>query len=126
MAQAIFNKKAGEKGLDAMAFSAGLCADGSNLSENSKTARWGYGIQDFSHSSVQLTKELVLEYDYIIGISKYHALTIINEFPEAEGKIFAFPFDIPDPYGRNLEIYTATLKEIEKGVDSIICELSDK
>ncbi len=126
MAEAIFNKKASNMGLDAIALSAGLFADGSPVSENSKLALMEYGIPDFSHSSVKLTKELVSECDYIVGISKAHALRINDEFPGAESKVFAFPFDIPDPYGRNPETYKATLKEIEKGIDAIICELFDK
>lgn len=120
MAMAIFNKKAKESGIDVISLSAGLFADGSCVSKNAIAALENSGISDFSHTSVQLCADLIDKCDYIFGISKRHTEAIRAAFPDAAEKIFSFPKDIPDPYGGNLDVYTFTLGEIEKGVDEII------
>ena len=124
MAMAMFNKKANEKAVDACAISAGLCADGSSVSENARAALEMQGIADFNHSSVQLEKCLVDECDYIFGITLRHALAIESQHPDAKGKVFPFPTDIPDPYGQDLDVYCHTLEKIDKGTEVIISALS--
>ncbi len=123
MAQAIFNKKAKEKAIDAVALSAGLYADGSPISENARAALEKYGIPNFEHFSVQLCPKLLAECDCIIGISAGHASAIAGAYSGAKDKVFSFPSDIPDPYGKSLEAYENTLKKIEEGIDAIICEM---
>ncbi len=126
MAEAIFNKKACETGIDAKASSAGLFADGTPLSISAKEALSNCGISDFRHTSRQLCEDMLGEYDYIIGISSHHASSVAQMYPNYSDKVFAFPTDISDPFGKSFEVYKKTLSEIEHGIDVIISELFGK
>ncbi len=123
MAEAVFNQKASELKISATAFSRGLCADGSKISQNARSALKNYGINNFEHISQTFCQNDVNIADFIIGITARHATAIISAFPAYSKKVFAFPKDIPDPYGQNLEIYEKCLSEIEKGINLIIKEL---
>lgn len=123
MAQAIFNKKSAEKGLDLEASSAGLSAFGENVSENAVKALEKYGIKGFSHISQNVSEELIAESDYIVGISSRHAQALSSLFPKYSDKIYSFPTDISDPYGGSLEIYLKTFSEICDGIDVILKEI---
>lgn len=126
MAEALFNKKAKDAGICAKASSAGLFADGSPLSYGAREALLDFGIQDFEHISVQLSEEMLGEYDYIVGISARHASSVAEKYPEYSDRIFAFPTDIPDPFGMSTEVYKETLLEIESGIDVILSRVFGK
>lgn len=123
MAEAIFNQKASELRINATAFSRGLCADGSNISPNARSALKNCGINNFEHISQTVCQNDVNTADFIIGITARHATAIISSFPACGNKVFAFPKDIPDPYGQNLEAYKKCLTEISNCIDIIIKEL---
>ena len=126
MAQAVFNYEAKKLNIDAVAFSAGLCADGSTISENALTALSEIKVCDFNHTSKTVTESDISDADYVIGITSGHTANLISSFPEYCAKIYAFPTDISDPYGGNLEVYRNALAEIICGVKSIINEVSHK
>lgn len=126
MAEAVFNKKASELGIDVSAFSAGLFADGAPMSNGARAALSDYGITDFGHTSKQLTAQELSDADYVVGISARHALTIAEKYPEYSDRIFAFPTDITDPFGKSTEVYKETLREIESGVDVILSRVFGK
>ena len=112
MAMALFNDKAKKLGLDAVAFSRGLYADGSEISANASAALCDVGIADCSHISRTVSKEDMVEADTVFGISRRHAENLNAMFPEFGDKIFAFPFDISDSFGGDLETYRRSLSEI--------------
>lgn len=120
MAMALFNDKAKKLGLCATAFSRGLYADGSEISKNACEALRNVGIADCDHISRTVSREDISEADTVFGISRRHAENLRALFPEFGNKIFAFPFDISDPFGGDLDIYKASLAEISKGIDAII------
>lgn len=126
MAQAVFNKKASELGIDVGAFSAGLFADGAPMSSGARAALADYGIADFEHTSKQLTSQMISDTDYVVGISARHALSIAEKYPEYSDRIFAFPTDIKDPFGMSTEVYKETLREIESGIDVILSRVFGK
>lgn len=123
MAEAVFNQKASELKIDATAFSRGMYTDGREISANAKSALESYGIHNFEHISQTVCQNDVNTADFIIGITARHATAIISAFPDYCKKVFAFPKDISDPYGQNIEVYKNCLNEISNGIDIIIKEL---
>ncbi len=115
MAEVIFNFDYADRGY--IAESAGLCADGSPMSENALDALFeeGYRIKGV-HPSRQLTKAMLEAADLVVGISSSHAMQIIMSNPEYAVKVYAMPFDITDPYGGSLETYKACLADIKKAL----------
>lgn len=125
MAEAVFNSMVADAS-DFSASSCGIYADGvSPISENARKALLDIGIE-FTHTSRPLTEKLIEEADIIIGISASHARTLINSYDRYKDKIFAFPFDVSDPFGGDLDIYKKCLKQIREGVSVIINTLTDK
>lgn len=124
MAQAVFNILVKDSGVELLADSCGLYADGSPISENSKKALFDAGI-DFDYISKPISEKLVSEADYIFGITRNHGNAIITMFPDYADKVYAFPMDISDPFGGNLETYKACLTEISKGVHLIFNKLTE-
>lgn len=121
MAEAVFNDKAAKKQKDVKALSAGLIAEGgAPLSDGAKAALSAYGLPAFTHTATQVTWELIDKCDILCGMTARHAAALREMFPEAKDKIYAFPTDIPDPFGRELAFYRKTLCEIEKGVDLLL------
>ena len=125
MAEAVFNHLAKEKSTDFIAISRGLYADGvSSVSNNAKTALCEKGIP-CDHVSTQLSSDDVNSADYIFGLTTNHGQAIISAFPQAKDKVYAFPYDISDPYGGNLETYRMCLEEIYAGVEKILNALTE-
>lgn len=120
---AVFNKRAKELSMDAVAFSRGLFADGSDISQNAALALSEVGIKEVCHTSATITEKDMKDADIVVGISSRHAAELIARFPAYCDKAFAFPFDVSDPFGGDIEIYRRTLGEITKGTDIIIREV---
>jgi protein-tyrosine phosphatase len=122
MAEAIFNKFAPD-GFSAS--SAGLsCTDGKPVSENSIIALSEIDIS-VAHLSVMVNPALMNEYDMIIGITENHAKALLSAFPEQEEKIYAFPVDVGDPYGQNIDAYRICREMIYNGVKIIINKIKN-
>ncbi len=120
MAQAIFDHLAPD---GFCSNSAGITTSpGKPVSENSLIALSQLGIS-CKHSSLPLSSQLMNEYDYVVGITADHAKIISAIFPEYKDKVFAFPADVSDPYGRNLSEYIKCRDMIYDGVQKIIGEI---
>lgn len=117
MAEAIFNRLAPTP---YTAYSAGIsCTNGKPVSENSLIALSELCIR-VEHSSVMINESMMREYDMIIGITENHAKMLMSVFPEYKDKIYAFPVDVGDPYGQDLDAYRRTRDTIYEGVKTII------
>ena len=126
MAEAVFNSMATEKSIEFIADSCGLYADGTSyITENAKNALLEIGIE-CEHVSKPLSEKMLAEADYILGITNDHARAVISMFPQYSKKVYAFPLDITDPYGGDISVYKECLKQIQKGVDSIVNSLSEQ
>lgn len=120
MAEAIFNSFCNK---DSISFSAGIYAsEGRPVSENSVLALSEIGLET-THRSTLVTSEMMKEYDYVVGITKNHAEILSQNYPEYKEKIFAFPCEVSDPYGQNLDAYKKCRDKIYNGVKAIINEL---
>ena len=122
MAEAIFNHFA--DGKDLCASSCGIYGDGvSPISDNAKKALNEIGISS-EHISTPLSKELIDNADFIIGMTSNHAGSILSMFPEYSDKVYAMPKDISDPYGGNIDMYRACRDEITECIKGLIKALT--
>lgn len=112
MAEAVFNRFYSDGKTGRRAFSAGLFADGSGISANAENALKKIGITDFSHTSQNVTAEMMRRSEKVVGITSSHAARLMMAFPEFASKITSLPTDIPDPYGGDEEEYDKCLKTI--------------
>lgn len=123
MAQAIFNELCPQGFL---ADSAGISTSfGKPVSDNSVRALDQINIS-IDHSSRMITQSDFSEFDYIIGITAAHARVLSEAFPQFKSKIFAFPADVNDPYGSNLDEYVKCRDIIYDGVKKIIGQLENE
>ncbi len=121
MAAAVYNAR--YAGMDSLATSAGLAADGSGISRNAALALAAEGILSEAgnawqnHISHTVTETDVASAAMVVGITSRHAMSLIFAFPEAAGKITSLPMDIPDPYGGDEMKYGVCLAQIETALE---------
>lgn len=126
MAMFSFNNIAKKHNIDAVSDSAGIFTDGISLiSDNASLSLKDKGI-DAEYTSKPVSYELLIESDYIFGMTENHANILKASFPEFSYKIFPFPTDISDPFGCDLYTYKNCFCEIEKGIEKIIEVLKSK
>lgn len=114
MAEAIFNRFYAKEG---KAFSAGLYADGSPISEHAKEILQENGIHTMdTYRSKQISEKDLQSADEIIAISRSHARQLTLLFPLFASKIHVLPTDIPDPYGQSLDVYRVTYLSLKKAI----------
>ncbi len=106
---------------DLNVISRGLAADGSRVSENSKTAMEKIGIDISSHISRRLTLEEAENAHLIVCMSPSHA-----EFLKCAGiseeKIKTL--GVNDPFGCDLETYEECRDQIIKGIDNLFSDFT--
>ena len=95
--------------------SCGLCADGSEVSENSKQAMAEIGIDISSHLSRPLTKELCDWADKIICMSHSHKQMLQSIGIKAE----VLGNGISDPFGADTNTYRDCRNEIISEIDML-------
>lgn len=126
IAHAIFNQKAKQENLDAVAFSRGLFVQSdSQISKNALTSLNDIGI-NIIHTSKALTHDDIDKADLVFGITKSHEQALCDLFPLSCNKIFSFPTDISDPYGCDLEEYKMCRDKISDGIDKIFDYLKNE
>ena len=112
MAEAVFNRFYADEKTGRRGISAGLFADGSDISTNAEKALQKIGIKAFTHTSQNVTAEMMKKTSKVVGITSSHAASLMMAFPEFASKITSLPTDIPDPYGTSEEEYDRCLKMI--------------
>lgn len=126
MAQAMMNRKILDKfgkefrreDLPIVAYSAGVAAYGGDpASPGASQAIKQYGASLESHSSSQLTKEMVDQADLILTMGARHKHAIASQWPSASGKIQMISPDsseISDPFGGPLEVYQKCAQQLDQ------------
>ena len=103
------------------AFSCGLFADGSPVSQNSALAMDEIQIDISSHISKQITKADIENADRIICMSPSHKLSLesigVTNAEVLGGGIF-------DPYGMDLEAYRLCRDQIIKEIDKLFSDVT--
>ncbi|MBQ3970526.1 MAG: low molecular weight phosphatase family protein [Clostridia bacterium] len=123
MAQALFEKIADEKGLDAECRSCGLAAcSGSPASDNSAAVlkEWGIDISYFRSSSILSLMPVLDEFDLFVPMTLNHANALLNMGIDKK-KIYLFKSDVSDPFGGDINTYRKTRDELAEK----LCDLSD-
>ena len=112
-----------EPALAVIAESAGLMArDGDPITPTAVQALEQAGVvacreNDYpAHRARLVTREMIEAADSVVGITSRHALELIMRFPEHAAKITAFPLEIADPYGGDLELYRECLAQLRYGI----------
>lgn len=124
MAEKVFDKIAGERGVDASALSAGLYTDdGLPYAENSVKALKEIGI-DLAGASRQITSALLAECDYVFGLTYSISTALVASYPQFSDKIYRFPVEVPDPFGGDLVTYKRALLRITEGVTKVVDALA--
>jgi protein-tyrosine phosphatase len=130
MAAALYNHLFSES--DATAFSRGLAADGSPISQHAERVLMERGVlptanSDYRHHVSQNVGADDLERaELVVGITSSHAMSLIMRFPQYATKITVMPEDIPDPYGGSVEEYEICRDMIEKGLILAFGESEDE
>lgn len=105
------------------AFSAGLCAqEGERISPLAAQAlqeKALYSPAEKEHRAHTLTEKEAASYSLLVGMTRAHAQALKQRFPSLSDRICAFPTDISDPFGQDLQIYRQSLWEIMDGVAAL-------
>ncbi len=131
MAKALFDKVAAAQGLDIVAESAGLGANGgATATDNACAAMRRLGLDIGSHRSRRLTKDLVDRADLILAMSAVHRGRIAASFPEARGKLTILgdyagtKGDIEDPFGGTPDAYDRCAEQLSRLVTALCYRLA--
>jgi protein-tyrosine-phosphatase len=124
MAEALLKNKNSDK---FQVKSAGVFAtNGNEASKYAVEALAEKGIEH-NHCSALLTRDLMDWAMYILTMTNSHKEMVINQFPEANQKVFTLKEfvkgvkeDIVDPYGGPKELYQRTLNELETLIDDLV------
>jgi len=133
MAEAIFRKIVGDKGLmDQWTISsAGTWTEnGLPTTDEVATVLEEMEIPLESHMSQKISKDILDKNDLILVMSKNHKEALCTEFPECQDKVYLLSEmvgkvdDVEDPIGGTLEDFRKTAKEIQiylsQGFDAIL------
>lgn len=112
--------------------SAGVAArTGDAISANSRTALKKVGIEFDNHASQPLTRDLVMQADAVLCMTKSHRHVIESAFVEPPKNIHLFREFMPgkvekeigDPFGSNLASYEACRDEMVEALPSLLTHL---
>ena len=112
MAQALFEREIGERGVDCECRSAGISAfTGSPASDNAVAVMKELGIDLSKFRSTSLKAILADEYDLYVPMTYAHAQALIA-LGVGKHKIYLFDRDVSDPYGGSVDVYRTTRDEL--------------
>lgn len=115
MAMAVFNDIAEKQNIEWVADSAGLSAYFDPINENSAKALLKIGIDYSDYVSKRLTFGMADMADLIAVMTNEHKTALVTAgIPEE--KILILGDGIPDPFGKDIEVYSECLEKIQKAV----------
>lgn len=124
MAEALFNKKAEEKGLSVRAVSFGLAAvRGMPASKNAAEVCREIGVDLSGFRSHFIFDYELADFEKIYCMSDEHRQILTQSVGVPDERVEVL--DVADPYGRNLEIYRMCRDLILTAVEEIIRQYED-
>ncbi|MBR3894772.1 MAG: hypothetical protein IKJ35_06445 [Clostridia bacterium] len=75
-----------------------------------------------NHTAHTVTEEDADRADLLVAMTPAHAMELMMRFPAAAKKITLMPMAISDPFGGDLAVYQACLREITEGVRRLLFE----
>lgn len=116
MAERIARKMAKNKGLKNLKFSsAGLRADGKQITDNAKAALKKLGYDGRPRKSVKLSK--ILPNTIYVTVTDDHKKFINSKKVISFSELWG---EIDDPYRQNLDVYEKAARQIEKNVEVLL------
>lgn len=138
MAEALFNQVAATRHAPVRAESAGLAAfNGDEISSNAaRVLLDNYGIDYSSHRSRRLNEHMLEQAQWVLTMTTGQSEALRHAFPAFAEKIQplkrfalvssdAVQGDISDPYGGDLQTYTATAVDISKSIAELFHKFND-
>lgn len=126
MAEAIFEKKSAEYGVNCICSSAALgFSNGYAVSENSVEVCKEIGIDISKHQSRALNRNDVDITDIFVVMTNEHADILTQMLNIPKNKVYILGGGIPDPYCYGIETYRECRKNIEKGIDELLVIIKD-
>lgn len=134
MAEALFKELISEVEVELEVSSAGITAvEGRPAASEAVKVLAEKGIDLSTHRTSRLTEKKVKEADLVLTMTNYHKLTIINNYPQAEDKVYTLKgyvdqlgsktrdkHDIADPYGQPISVYREAADEIKQELEKIV------
>lgn len=133
-AELLKNMPGEKKQLQVISAGVGTVA-GMQATEHTKKVMEEEGIDVSGHVSQPLTEDLIRKADIIFAMEKFHKDMVLKKVPQAYGKVYLLmefgrkPEDItqreiPDPFGKPLEVYERVLGMIKESLEKVIKMLS--
>jgi tRNA threonylcarbamoyl adenosine modification protein (Sua5/YciO/YrdC/YwlC family) len=128
MAEQIFKKIVGERGLDVRAGSAGLAADPRyGIPDQVRDVLAREGVASFSHTPTLVSRDLVEKADLVFAMTESQRQRLVERFPEAFSKIFLLGGyaglvepEVGDPIGLGADVYGQCLDRIKEALLRIV------
>jgi protein-tyrosine-phosphatase len=100
--------------------SAGPCAvDGASASKEAREVmRKCFGIDISSHRSRNMRSVSVNDFDYVVAMTRHLASDLKSEYQSINAKLI--PWDIPDPYGKDVAVYERCAREIQGKIKELL------
>jgi protein-tyrosine-phosphatase len=129
-AEGLLKKLVQKKGLDnIVADSAGLLAlPGNSASGLAQKVAAEYDVDLSGHIAKSVKEDIVDRSDLILVMENSHIKNLLNDFPEAEGKVFLIRSfarfgsknrGVADPYGLNYEAYRFCFLDIQDCISGL-------
>ena len=121
MAEAMFREIAKEQELNVECCSAGvLTYTGSPASENTIEVlkEIGIDISNFRSTDIKSLFPEIDTIDLFVPMTYTHAM-ILMQYGIEKKKIYLFDHDIPDPYGRDIEVYRKTRDDLAEQLEKL-------
>lgn len=132
MAEYILKDILNKKGIDDVQIESRgvMCSNDKPISDNSLQALAEIGIDAKAHKSKSITIRDLIEFDYIITMTRGHKEYLLQNFNGGEN-ILSFAEltsgrDILDPYGGNLQDYRRCRDDILQNMDILVEKLGLK
>ena len=102
---------------------------GQSATDNAIKVMRKYDTDLTRHRATNIENSNILDYDLIIVLAHIHKSQIIQVYPTLENKIFTLKEyvnneekyrDIDDPWGLDINIYTATANDIVENIDKML------
>lgn len=133
MAQALLKKKTKEQNKDIEVYSCGIYAeDGDIPTYEGIEVMKKYGIDLEKHRAVNIINSNIEDMDVILCAAESHKNSVISMYPELKVKVFTmkeyagYPrsdWNINDPWGYGIDVYTKCAEEIEECINKILNKL---
>lgn len=122
MAEAIFNSLADLEDIKAISAGIAVVRDSKTSQNSTLVVSENIGLDLSDRMAVQITKEMIENSHLILTMTSYIKNLLISEFPHFKSKIYSLneyvsiSTDVVDPFGRDVEVYRQTYKQLKNSI----------